>query len=216
MPKPGCSGVAPHVVTARRLTGPQPPPPLSHRHTHPCPTSSRRACPSAGDAQAGPDGATEPLKSLAPQYDAAGLEEVQYEATSADGTKVPYFVIRRKGLPADGGCPTLMFGYGGFEVSLTPGYIAVPGAGWLERGGCFVQPNIRGGGEFGPSWHQVRPLPSPMRRGRVAQPSCRVVGANPGGRCVGYTSIGRGVLDRGQARVPCTCSFFLGGGGVFA
>ena len=107
------------------------------------------------DAAKGPNSTIEPLKSLPAQFDATGHVEVQYEATSADGTKVPYFVVHKEGLKLDGECPTLMFGYGGFEISLTPAYIAVVGAAWLEAGGCFVQPNIRGGGEFGPSWHQA-------------------------------------------------------------
>jgi len=81
----------------------------------------------------------------------------QASATSADGTSVPYFTVRRAGLP--GGTaepvPTLLYGYGGFEVSLTPSYQSVIGAGWLEDGGCYAVANIRGGGEFGPSWHQA-------------------------------------------------------------
>jgi hypothetical protein len=98
---------------------------------------------------------TEPLKSLPAMFDAAGLEEIQAHATSADGTVVPYFIIKRKDAAMDGGTPTLLYGYGGFEIPLTPGYQGVTGAAWLERGGCYVMANIRGGGEFGPKWHQA-------------------------------------------------------------
>ena len=68
---------------------------------------------------------------------------------------MPYFQVGRKGLPADGSTPTLLYGYGGFEISMTPYYSAGIGASWLERGGVFVLANIRGGGEFGPAWHQA-------------------------------------------------------------
>ena len=83
-------------------------------------------------------------------FDATGLETRQHWVTSADGTKVPYFIT---GDFTHGPRPTLVGGYGGFEVSLPPGYSAVRGIGWLEQGRHFVQPNLRGGGEFGPEWH---------------------------------------------------------------
>ena len=79
----------------------------------------------------------------------------QHEATSKDGTRVPYFQVSRQALALDGTAPTLLYGYGGFEVSLTPAYNPLAGAAWLERGGVFVVANIRGGGEFGPRWHQA-------------------------------------------------------------
>ncbi len=79
----------------------------------------------------------------------------QYEATSNDGTKIPYFVFTPKGFEANGNNPTMLYRYGGFEVSLRPGYPAAIGTAWLERGGVYVLANIRGGGEFGPSWHQA-------------------------------------------------------------
>lgn len=83
----------------------------------------------------------------------------QYEAVSRDGTAVPYFVVRRGDLVFDGSNPTIVYGYGGFEVALTPGYSPVEGAAWLEghggRGGVHVVANIRGGGEFGPQWHRA-------------------------------------------------------------
>jgi len=110
-----------------------------------------------GDAALGPDclTTTEPLKSLPAMFNAEGLEEIQAEATSADGTVVPYFIIKKKEVVMDGSTPTLLYGYGGFEIPLTPGYQGVTGAAWLERGGCYVTANIRGGGEFGPKWHQA-------------------------------------------------------------
>lgn len=88
-------------------------------------------------------------------FKADGLDVTQNFATSRDGTKVPYFVIRRKDAPLDGSQPTVLYGYGGFEVSLTPNYLTSIGPGWLEAGGTWVVANIRGGGEFGPSWHQA-------------------------------------------------------------
>jgi prolyl oligopeptidase len=79
----------------------------------------------------------------------------QLEATSKDGTKIPYFVVHRKDIPMDGSTPTLMTAYGGFQLSETPRYSAVQGKLWLERGCTFVLANIRGGGEFGPAWHEA-------------------------------------------------------------
>jgi len=86
-------------------------------------------------------------------FDASGLQVTQGSATSADGTAVPYFLVRRA--DAEGPTPTLLYGYGGFQISMTPKYLATMGAGWLERGGAYVEANIRGGGEFGPGWHQA-------------------------------------------------------------
>ena len=69
---------------------------------------------------------------------------------------MPYFIIGKPAAPGSPGPrPTLLYGYGGFEISLTPGYSAVMGAGWLEAGGVYVCANIRGGGEFGPDWHRA-------------------------------------------------------------
>ena len=95
------------------------------------------------------------LKQLPNFFDTRGLEVTQHEATSADGTRVPYFQVGRKDLKADGSHPTLLYGYGGFEISMTPFYSGSVGAAWLERGGVYVLANIRGGGEFGPAWHQA-------------------------------------------------------------
>jgi len=103
-------------------------------------------------ATAGTD-ARERLKQRPAFFDARGLAIEQLEAVSRDGTRVPYFIVKRRDLVADGSHPTLLYGYGGFEVSLTPSYPAAAGKAWLERGGVYVVANIRGGGEFGPRWH---------------------------------------------------------------
>jgi prolyl oligopeptidase len=95
------------------------------------------------------------LKSLPAFFNAAGLKVTQHEATSADGTAIPYFQVARADIKKDGLRPTLLYGYGGFEVSLLPSYTASAGAAWLELGGVYVVANIRGGGEFGPRWHQA-------------------------------------------------------------
>ncbi len=96
-----------------------------------------------------------PLKSLPAQFNADGLKVQQFFATSKDGTKVPYFVVHKADIKFDGTTPTLLYGYGGFQVSMTPGYSPVTGRLWLEQGGAYVLANIRGGGEFGPNWHQA-------------------------------------------------------------
>jgi prolyl oligopeptidase len=88
-------------------------------------------------------------------FDATGLEASQHFATSRDGTKVPYFQVSKKKLVLDGNNPTILNGYGGFEISLTPSYSGTTGAAWLERGGVMVMANIRGGGEYGPEWHKA-------------------------------------------------------------
>nr|WP_314122101.1 prolyl oligopeptidase family serine peptidase [uncultured Brevundimonas sp.] len=95
------------------------------------------------------------LKSAPAKFDAARDVTEQFEATSTDGTKIPYFVTRPRDMKLDGSNPTVMLGYGGFQVSLNPAYKPEMGKLWLERGGVFVQANIRGGGEFGPDWHQA-------------------------------------------------------------
>ncbi len=99
--------------------------------------------------------APEVLKTMPTFFDASTHEIAQHFATSQDGTKVPYFVVQPKGLVLDGSTPTLLYGYGGFEISLTPGYSGGVGKGWLEKGGVYAVANIRGGGEYGPRWHQA-------------------------------------------------------------
>jgi len=93
---------------------------------------------------------SKPVKAKPAMFNADGLCVVQHFATSLDGTKIPYFVIRRKDVKFDGTNPVLLDAYGGFEISMLPGYSAGVGAGWLERGGIKVIANIRGGGEYGP------------------------------------------------------------------
>jgi prolyl oligopeptidase len=95
------------------------------------------------------------VKSLPPRFDGSNIAVEQHEATSPDGTKVPYFILHRKDMKLDGKNPTLLYAYGGFQVSMTPSYSGNIGKLWLERGGVYVLANIRGGGEFGPSWHQA-------------------------------------------------------------
>ncbi len=97
----------------------------------------------------------ERLKSRPTFFDASGCRVEQRFATSADGTRVPYFVVWPAGARADGRNPTLLYGYGGFEVPLQPGYSGTTGRAWLARGGVYVLANLRGGGEFGPGWHQA-------------------------------------------------------------
>ncbi len=89
-----------------------------------------------------------------PEYfDASPYTVEQLEAVSKDGTRIPYFVLRPKDLEYDGTAPTILYGYGGFRVSMTPSYSGSTGLAWLEKGGVYVIANIRGGGEFGPEWH---------------------------------------------------------------
>ncbi|MES2834715.1 MAG: prolyl oligopeptidase family serine peptidase [Pseudomonadota bacterium] len=94
------------------------------------------------------------LKQAPARFDASTHVVEQFEATSSDGTKIPYFLVRPRDLPMDGSGPTIMYGYGGFQVSKPPIYIPEMGKLWLENGGVYVNANIRGGGEFGPNWHQ--------------------------------------------------------------
>ena len=100
-------------------------------------------------------GPAETLKQLPAFFNAEGLAVTQHEATSKDGTRVPYFQVARKDLALDGSNRTLLYGYGGFEIAMQPGYRPAVGAAWLEKGGVYVVANIRGGGEFGPRWHQA-------------------------------------------------------------
>jgi prolyl oligopeptidase len=110
---------------------------------------------SMGTAAIGGGKEPEPLKKSPTFFDAMGLTVSQHEAVSKDGTRVPYFQIGPENLPQDGSTPTLLYGYGGFEIPLVPGYAPAAGAAWLEKGRVFCIANIRGGGEFGPAWHQA-------------------------------------------------------------
>ena len=107
----------------------------------------------AGGGQAGE---LELIKSAPARFEAEGLDVSQHFATSDDGTRIPYFEISRPDRVEAGEVqPTLLYGYGGFEISLTPSYLGAIGKAWLERGGTYVLANIRGGGEYGPRWHQA-------------------------------------------------------------
>jgi prolyl oligopeptidase len=100
-------------------------------------------------------GALRMAKTLPPKFDASRHVVEQFETSSSDGTQIPYFVVRPKGAARDGSTPTLLTAYGGFQIASTPRYSADTGKLWLERGGAFVLANIRGGGEFGPKWHEA-------------------------------------------------------------
>lgn len=95
------------------------------------------------------------VKSLPSWFDTDKFEVEQFEAVSKDGTRIPYFVVHAKSMKRNGKNPTLLYAYGGFEIPMIPSYSATTGTNWLEKGGVYVLANIRGGGEFGPQWHQA-------------------------------------------------------------
>lgn len=97
----------------------------------------------------------EALKAQPSFFDTSGMSVTQQFTTSADGTRVPYFQVTPAGFKGDEPAPTLLYGYGGFEISLAPSYSGIVGRAWLERGGVYVVANIRGGGEYGPAWHRA-------------------------------------------------------------
>jgi prolyl oligopeptidase len=99
-------------------------------------------------------GAPQLLKTSPARFDAAGMAVEQHEAVSRDGTKIPYFIVKPKGMAQGSPAATLLTGYGGFQVPNLPGYLGAAGKLWVERGGAYVLANLRGGGEFGPMWHQ--------------------------------------------------------------
>jgi prolyl oligopeptidase len=101
------------------------------------------------------DGSVDVLKTLPPKFDASNEVVEQFEATSKDGTKIPYFIVHPGSMKLDGLNPTILYAYGGFSASMTPNYSPALGKLWLERGGVYVLANIRGGGEFGPAWHEA-------------------------------------------------------------
>ena len=144
-------------------------------------------------------GAVEQVKSLPAKFDAEGMTVDQFEARSADGTMIPYFVVHRDAMVDDGSNPTLLYGYGGFEVSMLPGYSATVGKLWLERGGVYVVANTRGGGEFGPNWHDAALQENRQRahedfqavaldliaRNITSQPKLGIMGGSQGGLFMG-------------------------------
>jgi prolyl oligopeptidase len=95
------------------------------------------------------------VKSLPAQFDASNDVVEQHEATSKDGTKIPYFIVHPKNMQLNGQNPTVLNAYGGFQISMTPSYSGTIGKLWLDPGGVYVLANIRGGGEFGPAWHEA-------------------------------------------------------------
>jgi prolyl oligopeptidase len=97
----------------------------------------------------------EPVKQLPEQFDAGRFAVEQHFAKSSDGTRIPYFLIRERDAPLKGDTPTVLYGYGGFEASMTPSYVGPYVQTWLENGGAWVVANIRGGGEYGPEWHKA-------------------------------------------------------------
>lgn len=106
------------------------------------------------EADAARSGAKD-VKALAARFIADGLRVEQFQAVSSDGTSVPYFVVHKADMKLDGANPTLLYAYGGFQASMLPAYSGAIGKLWLERGGVYVLANIRGGGEFGPAWHEA-------------------------------------------------------------
>ena len=145
------------------------------------------------------DGSTARLRSLPPRFDASNMVAEQNWAVSKDGTRIPYSVVRRKDAPMDGSNPTLLYAYGGFLVSQTPAYAATPGKLWVEKGGIYVVANIRGGGEFGPRWHNAGLKLDRMRvyddffavsedlvqRGYTSQRRLGIMGGSNGGLLMG-------------------------------
>ena len=148
------------------------------------------------------DGATgrvETIKTTPARFNAANHIVEQHEAVSRDGTRIPYFVVRPRGMRMDGSTPTLLYGYGGFQVSQVPSYSGTMGALWLEQGNAYVVANLRGGGEFGPQWHQSAQGANKQRtwddyiavaedliRRRITSPRhLGVVGGSQGGLLVG-------------------------------
>ncbi len=139
------------------------------------------------------------MKALPAKFDATGMVVEQFMATSADGTQVPYFVVHAGDMAMDGSNPTLLYGYGGFQSSLLPGYSPTVGKLWLERGGVYVVANTRGGGEFGPRWHQAALQENRQRahedyqavaqdlitRGVTSQPHLGIMGGSQGGLFMG-------------------------------
>ena len=95
------------------------------------------------------------LKQSQKCFDASSMITTRFEATSKDGTKIPYFVVHKKDIKLDGKNPTLQYGYGGFQIPQVPGYLGILGKTWVELGGVYIRTNLRGGGEFGPKWHQA-------------------------------------------------------------
>ncbi|OWY40861.1 peptidase S9 [Xenophilus sp. AP218F] len=144
-------------------------------------------------------GEQECLRRQPAAFDPSPYAAEQWQATAPDGESIPYFVIRRRDAPLDGSTPTLLYGYGGFEVPMLPYYIENFGPHWLEKGGAFALACIRGGGEFGPAWHQAAQgvkrqvsfddfhavAEDMQRRGLTRPPKLAIEGGSNGGLLVG-------------------------------
>jgi prolyl oligopeptidase len=151
------------------------------------------------------DGEPRQVKRSPEWFDPEGMTVDQFEAPSADGVMIPYFVVKPKGFTADGSNPTLLYGYGGFEQSQLPSYLGSRGPAWVSRGGVFVVANIRGGGEFGPAWHQAAVKENHQRNfddfiavaedlieRRITSPDhLGIMGGSQGGLLVGGTFVQR-------------------------
>ena len=143
------------------------------------------------------------IKAMPARFDAAPYESKQYEARSRDGTRIPYFVVRPKS--ASGPTPMVLYGYGGFEISQTPFYWSSMGKLWLPRGGSYAVANIRGGGEFGPAWHEaaqkgnrqlafddfIGVAEDMIRRGLTSEKQLGIMGGSNGGLLVGTVAVQR-------------------------
>jgi prolyl oligopeptidase len=143
------------------------------------------------------------IKALPARFDASPYAQVQYEAVSADGTKIPYFVVRPK--DARGGTPMVLYGYGGFEISSPPFYWSSAGKVWLSKGGAYAVANIRGGGEFGPAWHEaavktnrqkgfddfIAVAEDMIKRGLTTPRQLGIMGGSNGGLLVGTVAVQR-------------------------
>jgi prolyl oligopeptidase len=160
-----------------------------------------------------------PIKALPSFFDASGLRTEQFEAVSRDGTRIPYFIVRRPSAKADGRNPTLLQGYGGFANPQLPTYSALLGRGWLEAGGILVRANIRGGGEFGPEWHRtaqregrqktfddfIAVAEDLIRRGFTRPAQLGIIGGSQGGLLVTGTMVQRpDLFGAVVAQVPLT------------
>jgi prolyl oligopeptidase len=143
------------------------------------------------------------IKSMPARFDASPYAESQYEATSKDGTRIPYFVVRGK--DSRGAGPMLLYGYGGFEISQTPFYWTSMGRIWLPKGGSYAVANIRGGGEFGPAWHEtatklnrqkayddfIAVAEDMIKRGLTTSSQLGIMGGSNGGLLVGAVAVER-------------------------
>jgi len=166
-----------------------------------------------------PQGEPRAIRQLPPRFDAYGFEIRQFEALSTDGAKVPYFVVRKEDTLNNGRTPTLLYAYGGFNIATTPWYWSTAGKLWLEKGGAIAVANVRGGGEFGPRWHEAAQGVNRQRnfddfaavardmiaRGISSPKRLGAMGASQGGLLVTGTAIQNpGLFGAVLAQVPLT------------